>query len=328
MGSDLGDYRDCCLVAGTVVEQRSALLVGSRRSLGATSPGWNGNAERKEEEDGHDGEGKDPLQGDDLGQELMDAQRGSENAEPKTHSVVAIEVDNRHPLQEDGPDENVAKDTCNKAGGVGDHEGTVPEQGDEGPGKGARHDGRVDETSIRMVSVVQRAQVEVVENEDDLGPNEMGADKEHDEPEVEEVVKDEVAAHAGSGVDEGGVAGEEVGNVAALHDPKNDPVDLGDDRVEAEGGFPSGVLAPDGSSSVVAILWTVEGVPDRDDDGENPGHEGEDLVSRDAAVAMALLLGEGVVVIPVSHGDDESSNDMLYSEGENAREYRSRTAYT
>ena len=39
----------------------------------------------------------------------------------------------------------------------------------------------------------------------------------------------------------------------------------------------------------------VGGVVDGDDDGEEPGDEGEDLVGQDGVGAVRLPLGEGVV---------------------------------
>lgn len=48
---------------------------------------------------------------------------------------------------------------------------------------------------------VERGQVDEVENENDLSPVEVRADKQHDKSEVEEVVEDEVASNAGSSVD-------------------------------------------------------------------------------------------------------------------------------
>lgn len=42
---------------------------------------------------------------------------------------------------------------------------------------------------------VERRQVEEVDDQDQLSPDEVGSDEEHDEGKVEEVVEDEVAAH-------------------------------------------------------------------------------------------------------------------------------------
>lgn len=104
------------------------------------------------------------------------------------------------------------------------HESTVPVDGDKSPGQGRGDDGGVDEARVGVVAEVEARQVDEVEDEDDLGPVEMRADKEHDEGEVEEVVEDEVAADAGGGVDGVGVLGEQVGDVAELEDEEEDPV--------------------------------------------------------------------------------------------------------
>jgi hypothetical protein len=45
------------------------------------------------------------------------------------------------------------------------------------------------------VAEVERGQVEEVDDQDELGPYEVGSDEEHDEAEVEEIVRDEVAPH-------------------------------------------------------------------------------------------------------------------------------------
>ena len=49
----------------------------------------------------------------------------------------------------------------------------------------------------------------VDDDEDDLGNGKVRAHEEHDEGKVQQVVENEVAADAGGGVDDGGVAGEE-----------------------------------------------------------------------------------------------------------------------
>lgn len=74
-----------------VVEQRSALGVGL---LGAppldllAGPGGDGNAKGREEEQGHDDKGEDPLQSNNLAGELSDTNGSSESAEPEAHGVV------------------------------------------------------------------------------------------------------------------------------------------------------------------------------------------------------------------------------------------------
>jgi hypothetical protein len=126
-------------------------------------------------------------------------------------------------IAENGPDEDVAKDAGDQVGGVVDHDGTIPVNGNKSPSKRGRDDWSVNEARVGVVAEVERAQVDKVDNKEDLCPEEVGANEEHDEGEVEEVVEDEVATHAGGGVDMIGVLGEEVGDVAELEDKENDP---------------------------------------------------------------------------------------------------------
>jgi len=48
---------------------------------------WEGNAKRSDEEDTHDDESEDPLEGDGLGKELADTERSSQDAEFEANSV-------------------------------------------------------------------------------------------------------------------------------------------------------------------------------------------------------------------------------------------------
>jgi len=49
-----------------------------------------GDQDGEKEQDTHDDKGKDPLEGDDVGEELRDTQRCAENAEVETHGVVLV----------------------------------------------------------------------------------------------------------------------------------------------------------------------------------------------------------------------------------------------
>lgn len=84
----------------------------------------------------------------------------------------------------------------------------------------------MDEAWVGIVAEVQQSQVRKVENEKQLGPVEVGADKKHDKAEVEEVVEDKVTADARGGVDNFLRLGEEVANVAKLEDKEHDPVEV------------------------------------------------------------------------------------------------------
>jgi hypothetical protein len=285
-----------------IVEQRRALgiRIGGALPLLA-GPGGNSDRDGSKEEDSHDDKGEDPLQGDNLTEELRDANGGGKNAEREAHGVVLVDDDEEASVGENGPDEDVAKDAGDQVSRVGDHESSVPVDGDKGPGQGSRDDGRVDETRVGVVAEVQRREVEEVEDENDLGPVEVGADKEHHKRKVQQVVGDEVASNAGGGVHMGRVGREEVSNVAALEDEENDPEDGGNDRVHGEGARVEGVLVPDALPDGVAIMRGVNGVVDGDDDGEDPGEESEDLVSGDGSMTVLLPLAEGVIAVPPRH---------------------------
>jgi hypothetical protein len=102
------------------------------------------------------------------------------------------------------------------------HDGAVPVDGDKGPGQRRGDNGPVDEAGVGVVAEVKEGQVEEVDDENDLGPGEVGADEEHHEGEVQEVVEDEVTSDAGGSLNIFGVLAEEVADVADLEDPKDD----------------------------------------------------------------------------------------------------------
>ena len=84
----------------------------------------------------------------------------------------------------------------------------------------------MDEAWGGWVAEVQARQVEEVDDQDDLGPDEVAADEEHDEGELKEVVEDEVGSNRGGGVDVVSVGGEEVPDIADLEDEQEDPKEL------------------------------------------------------------------------------------------------------
>lgn len=106
------------------------------------------------------------------------------------------------------------------------HDGAIPVNGDECPGKRPRDGRAVDEARVGIVAKIERREVDEVENEDELGPVEVGADKEHDKGKVEEVVEDEVVADAGGSVGALDVAGEEVADIANLQDEEANPAEV------------------------------------------------------------------------------------------------------
>jgi hypothetical protein len=286
-----------------VREQRRTFRVLGRSSspFSPACPGGNGNDDGLDEQNRHDDKGKDPLQGNDLAQELGNANGRGQDAEGETHGEVLVNGDEERAKAKNRPDENVAKDPSDQVGRVVHHDGAVPVNGNECPGQRRRHGGRMDESRVRVVAEVERGQVDKVEDEHDLGPEEVGADKEHDPSKVEKVVDDEVAPNAGRGVDMLGALGEEVGDVAELEDKERNPEDVGNDAVHGEGARVESVLIPDAPAESEAIVRLVGGVVDRRDDGQDPGEDGEDLVGDDGVCAVRLPLGEGVILVPLSH---------------------------
>lgn len=63
----------------------------------------------------------------------------------------------------------------------------------------------------------------------------------------------------------------------------------------SKGGGVEVVLVPDALPDGEAIVRLVDGVVDGDDNGQDPGQKGQDLVGQHRAGGMGLLLAEGIV---------------------------------
>lgn len=154
-----------CLV---VAEKRSTLGIGlSLASAPAdllTGPSRYGDDHSEDEQHRHDGEGKDPLEGNDTIEELGDSQGSRQNAQVEAHGVVLVDDNEEHSVDQDRPDEDVGKDASNKAVLGRDHNGTVPVQGNEGPGEGTGDGGHVDALGVGIMAEVQRSEVDEVDD--------------------------------------------------------------------------------------------------------------------------------------------------------------------
>jgi hypothetical protein len=240
------------------------------------------------------------LEGDDLSEELSNSNGGGEHTQVETHGVILVRNDEEQTISQDGPDEDVAKDSGNERFGVGYHDGAVPVDGDKVPCERSGYDSLVDEASIGWVAEVQRCQVEEVDNDQNLGPSEVASYEEHDESEVEQVVEDEVASHGTSSVQLLDVAREEVEDVATLEDEQYNPnyssachvgesssysrlpVYASNDLVHAEGSVIKSILGPYCVppvamlvvSGMVSIKRCVEGIVEADNDGKKPSDDG------------------------------------------------------
>lgn len=184
------------------------------------------------------------MEGDEPIEELAHANGGGENTEGEAHSVVLgvqvsmaqqrsvvefkfaaylVDGDEETSVNKERPDEDVTEDTGHKVVGVMDHDGSIPVDGDESPSEGRGNDRPVDEARVSVMAEVERRQVEEVDDQDQLGPNEMGADEEHDEGEVQQVVEDEMTPHTGGSLNIVGILGKEMTDVTDLQDEEYNP---------------------------------------------------------------------------------------------------------
>jgi hypothetical protein len=85
-----------------------------------------------------------------------------------------------------------------------------------------------------VVSEVKARKVEEVDNEDELCPDEVGADKEHDECEVKEVVDYKVGTNSSGRVDVVSVVRKERPDIASLANEKCEPVERGNEGIQGE----------------------------------------------------------------------------------------------
>jgi hypothetical protein len=75
-------------VVSVVGEERSALLVNRWNIILLACPSGHGDDNGQDEEDCHDGKGKDPLEGHDLAMELSHSDGGRQDTETEAHGVV------------------------------------------------------------------------------------------------------------------------------------------------------------------------------------------------------------------------------------------------
>lgn len=88
-----------------------------------------------------------------------------------------VNDDEEAAVEKDSPNEDVTEDPRDKRSGMGHHQGAVPVNGDKGPCQRCRHSRRVDESGIGIVAEVERAQIEKVEDKNQLSPVEVRSHK-------------------------------------------------------------------------------------------------------------------------------------------------------
>jgi len=249
-----------------VLQKRSSLLIrwndgtfSSERKLLAEDA-WDCDDQGGEEEDSHDNEGKDPLECNDLGEELANADRGGQDAQCEAHGVVLVCDEEEQSIYQNTPNRNIGQNAGWQSIGI-NCDGSIPVQSNKCPCQWSRNNWDMDESRVRVVAEVERGEVEEVDGQDDLSPDVVAADEQHDERELEEVVDDEVASNTSCCVDIVGVRGEKVPDVSDLQEEEEDPVDRGDDCILGEWSGICSVYSPDGVTPLLNIIvWNVEGV--------------------------------------------------------------------
>jgi len=153
-----------------------------------------------------------------------------------------------------------------------DSDSTIPIESNEGPCQWSRHNRDMDESWVSAVAEIEGRQVDKVDDQDELSPKELGADKEHDKSELQEVVENKVASNTSSCIDIVGVGGKQVPDITDLEKEKGDPIEGGDDRVQSEGCRVDTILSPDTlAPMLMAIKRSVETVVHAGDNYEEPG---------------------------------------------------------
>jgi len=257
---------------------------------------WKRNTKCSDEQDAHDHKGKDPLESDSLREELTHTQRSCQDAQCEAHGVVLVHDEEKQAIDEDAPDGNVGQDTSRCRMRV-DRNRTIPVQCNKSPCKWTRYNGNVDESWMCVVAEIKGGQVEEVDNQDDLGPDKMPADEEHDKRKLQEVIEDEVASNPSSRLNMVTVLREEVPQVSDLKEEDSEPVERGNESVQSKACWVSCIMSPDGISPMLLVIHRhAKGVIDTGDDGQEPCDDGQDLVRPNGLHIVGLASGERVRV--------------------------------
>jgi hypothetical protein len=89
-----------------------------------------------------------------------------------------------------------------------DSNSAIPVQSDECPGQRSSDSWDMDKSRVSVVAEIEEGQVEEVDNQDDLSPDEVRTDKQHDEGKLKEIVENKVVSNVGCCSDMVDIAGE------------------------------------------------------------------------------------------------------------------------
>jgi len=270
-----------------VVQKRSSLLVGWYDALVSsevkllTKDTWNGDDQSSKKEYSHDNESKDPLEGNGSGKELANSESSCQDAKCEAHGIVLEDDEEEEAIDQDTPDCDIGKDAGCQVMGIHGN-GAIPVQSNKCPRQWPRDHWDVDESWVCVVSEVQGGQVEEVDDQNDLGPDEVSSDEEHDESELQHIVEYEVAANPRCCIDPVDISREKVRNISDLEDEQGNPVDGGNDNVQSERGFIDSVYIPDGMAPLFdVVLRDIPRIVEGSDNQQQPGEDCQDPVGPD-----------------------------------------------
>jgi len=107
-----------------------------------------------------------------LSQELADTEGSTKNAELKPYSVVLESDQKEQAVDQNTPDSDVAQDSRSQSVGI-DSDSAVPVESNEGPSQWSGDNWNMDEARVVGVSEVEEREVEEVDDQKDLGPDEV-----------------------------------------------------------------------------------------------------------------------------------------------------------
>jgi len=139
------------------------------------------------------------------------------------------------------------------------------------------------------VPEIEGGQIKEVDDQDDLSPDEMSSNEEHDEGKLQEVVDDEVASNTRSSLNIVTVLREEVPQINDLEEEEENPVERGNDSIQSKWCSECCIVSPNGISPLLPIIrGNTKGVVDADKDGKQPCDDGQDLVRPNGLNIMGL----------------------------------------
>lgn len=162
------------------VQQWSAFLGGGL--LGDLTGSSSSNTQNEEKT--RNDKGKDPLQSESLGEDLVQAQAEHQSTRGQTNAPIVEHSDEEGRHKQEQPHEDVGNDSTDKLVDMEQH-GTVPENSKHQPGPRQCHGRPVDQDpggqwsdSVGLVGKVQVGDVAKVGQKHELGPEEVLLDKE------------------------------------------------------------------------------------------------------------------------------------------------------